>query len=497
MSGTMGDTPFMLLFQSVIVDVGQPLSPGLEQKELDDSSFLECLLGALGHGDPLGKNEASLELRKRLLIASLSEATEPDSGGDLLGLPPWRRSLGETAEVVLQQGGIKAVEDLLPQEAGHRTEIEMVGKIASGAGEENPVPQGIFGARGTKVVSHDSPDLTKEASGSFAGTMRKESAAASDTVRIPGDPSLSAEPILLRRQGRVLTRALAESPSSEPEEVIGQVLGRTSQDQIHGSYVRHLNHLTAKGGRDFILRQPSANGIEEEGGPTQPMVKATKQFPLSDPSVSEIGESKRIIPQMAEEGRNLFLSDPLMAKTSQKVEFQEFMISQKETISSLETQPPALAETGSTLHRAIPLSLADGVMQQILENLNVKAWRVGRKELRIQLHPEEMGRLRMEIGMKDHQVVLKINVENPQVKDLIENNLAQLREGLLDRGLKMDRCLVTVNDHLQHHSGGSHDDSTATADHSLPIAGDEVEETALESSSSSDHWDAGRVNLFI
>ncbi len=493
----MGDTPLMLLFQSVIADAGQPLSPGLEQQELDDSSFLECLLGVLGHGDALGKNEASLELRKRLLMASLSEATEPDSGGDLLGLLPGRTSLGETAEVVLQQDGIKAVEESLPQEAGHRKAMEMVGKIASEASEENPVPQEILEARGTKAVSHGSPELAKETSGGFAGTTRKEQAAASDTVRIPGDPSLKAEPVLLRRQGRVLTGTLTESSSPESEEVTGQVSGRTSQDQIRGSYVRQLNHLTAKGGRDFILRQPSVDGIEEKGGLPLPMAKATKQFPLSDPSVTEIGESKRVIPQMAEEGRNLFLPDPSIAKTTQKVEFQEFMIPQKETISSLETQPPVLVETGNTLQRPVPLSLADGVMQQILENLNVKAWRIGKKELRIQLHPEEMGRLRMEIGMKDHQVVLKINVENPHVKDLIENNLSQLREGLLDRGLKMDRCLVTVNDHFQHHAGGSHDDSTASVDHSLPIAGDEVEETALENPSSSDHWDGGHVNLFI
>ena len=146
----------------------------------------------------------------------------------------------------------------------------------------------------------------------------------------------------------------------------------------------------------------------------------------------------------------------------------------------------------------LPSSLVDGFMQQILEHLNVKTWRVAQREVRIQLHPEEMGRLNMEIGMKDHQVIVKIHVENPFVKDLIENNLAQLREGLLDQGMRMDRCSVTVGDHFQHQSGRDGDDGTEGSGDSLSSIDDgETEKMPSQHPWSAYAGDSDLVNLFI
>lgn len=160
-------------------------------------------------------------------------------------------------------------------------------------------------------------------------------------------------------------------------------------------------------------------------------------------------------------------------------------------------QARAPGESGVAVHPPPSVSLASGVMQQILEHLNLRTWKVGRRDLRIQLHPPEMGHMRMEIGLKDHQVVLKIHVDNPLVKDLIENNLAQLRQGLQDQGLRMDRCSVTVGDHSQDPSGtGGHGHGTF-GDRAVPAERPEGERISREGHSSVFRWESDHVNLFI
>jgi len=161
------------------------------------------------------------------------------------------------------------------------------------------------------------------------------------------------------------------------------------------------------------------------------------------------------------------------------------------------TEPSVLAEAVTTSNRPVPAFLSDGLMTQVLEGLNLKTWRAGQRELRIQLHPPELGRVHMKIGLENHQVVLRIDVDNPFVKDLIENNLGQLRQSLQDQGLRMDQCAVTVSDHDQPGFGDTDENPAGSSGHASLAEGGEIEESPSERLHSTYHWGSDLVNVFV
>ena len=161
------------------------------------------------------------------------------------------------------------------------------------------------------------------------------------------------------------------------------------------------------------------------------------------------------------------------------------------------TEPSVLVEAVTTSNRPVPAFLSDGLMAQVLEGLNLKTWRTGQRELRIQLHPPELGRVHMKIGLENHQVVLRIDVDNPFVKDLIENNLGQLRQSLQDQGLRMDQCAVTVSDHDQPGFGDTDENPADSSGHASLAEGGEIEESPSERLHSAYYLGSDLVNVFV
>ena len=68
----------------------------------------------------------------------------------------------------------------------------------------------------------------------------------------------------------------------------------------------------------------------------------------------------------------------------------------------------------------------------------------GRSEFKIDLKPESLGHLKMQILTENHHVTVRILAENPLVKDLIESNLAQLKANFQNQGLEIEKFDVSV-----------------------------------------------------
>ncbi len=78
----------------------------------------------------------------------------------------------------------------------------------------------------------------------------------------------------------------------------------------------------------------------------------------------------------------------------------------------------------------------------------------GRSEFKIDLKPESLGQLRMQILTENNQVTVRILAENPLVKDMIESNLAQLKANFQNQGLEIEKFDVSVfQDSDQNGSG--------------------------------------------
>ena len=68
----------------------------------------------------------------------------------------------------------------------------------------------------------------------------------------------------------------------------------------------------------------------------------------------------------------------------------------------------------------------------------------GRSEFKIELKPESLGHLKMQILTENQQVTVRILAENPLVKEMIESNLAQLKAGFQNQGLEIEKFDVSV-----------------------------------------------------
>jgi flagellar hook-length control protein FliK len=97
--------------------------------------------------------------------------------------------------------------------------------------------------------------------------------------------------------------------------------------------------------------------------------------------------------------------------------------------------------------------------------------RNGRSEVRIDLKPDSLGHVKLQIVTENHQVTLRIMAESHAAKNLIDSGIGQLKTDLQAQGLRVDELEVSVanefND-LNRHSAFS-DDAAQARD--LPSTG--------------------------
>jgi len=88
----------------------------------------------------------------------------------------------------------------------------------------------------------------------------------------------------------------------------------------------------------------------------------------------------------------------------------------------------------------LPSYLIDQVGKQISRSILR-----GEKVIRLQLKPPELGTLRVDMDMKDNILKLGMITENNSAKELLLSNIHELREALLEQGIKLDRLDVQIN----------------------------------------------------
>ena len=82
-------------------------------------------------------------------------------------------------------------------------------------------------------------------------------------------------------------------------------------------------------------------------------------------------------------------------------------------------------------------------LRQIVNKAALKV-ESGRSEFKINLKPESLGHLKLQILTENNQVTVRILAENPLVKDMIESNLGQLKANFQNQGLEIEKFDVSV-----------------------------------------------------
>lgn len=111
-----------------------------------------------------------------------------------------------------------------------------------------------------------------------------------------------------------------------------------------------------------------------------------------------------------------------------------------------QNQPMEKAAQSTTLPKEAE-SDRSGLKTQTLDQIVQRAvihLKNGQHEARIDLKPEYLGHIRMQVISENNQVTVKILAEHGFVKDMIENNGHQLKADLQQQGLHIDKLEVSV-----------------------------------------------------
>ena len=118
------------------------------------------------------------------------------------------------------------------------------------------------------------------------------------------------------------------------------------------------------------------------------------------------------------------------------------------SLLSSQNQNAEKAFEATSLSRQID-SGQESLRNQTLDQIVRKAvlyMRNGQHEAKIDLKPEFLGHVRMQVITENHQVTIKILTEFGFVKEMVENNIQQLKTDLQQQGLNVDKLEVAVSD---------------------------------------------------
>ena len=92
---------------------------------------------------------------------------------------------------------------------------------------------------------------------------------------------------------------------------------------------------------------------------------------------------------------------------------------------------------------------ADELIQQITTHMKIHM-KPDVSEISLQLKPEYLGNMSLKLVSEKGIVTGQIVVENQQVKEMVENQLYQLRQTLQEQGVKMDQVQVSLQHETLH-----------------------------------------------
>jgi flagellar hook-length control protein FliK len=81
-------------------------------------------------------------------------------------------------------------------------------------------------------------------------------------------------------------------------------------------------------------------------------------------------------------------------------------------------------------------------------------------EVQLRLRPPELGSLRMEIAVRDGVMTAQLETETAAARNILLDNLPQLRERLAEQNVKVERFDVNVRDDAQHRNDQTYDGQT-------------------------------------
>ena len=257
----------------------------------------------------------------------------------------------------------------------------------------------------------------------------------------------------LARRETLTSQGTALFPSEK--EKAGKKGARPAQETLSSREIGlKSNSNNSKSG---IFLDQGGSGDNSDQGKRDPRFKLSSSSQSQEASESSKGNPKDQAGGGTEtktenDYRSIKLETPV-TKRSNKYLFDRGIpkteISSGENSTTTASNPtPSTKTIGASSHlgemEMIKRSFQENGLRQLVQKAALNL-RNGKSEVKIELKPELLGQVRMQISTDNHQVTIRILAALPIAKEMIENNLHQLKAELQSHGLEIEKFEVSLS----------------------------------------------------
>ena len=266
---------------------------------------------------------------------------------------------------------------------------------------------------------------------------------------------VAAKPLGLAKVEKTegLLRTMAVNPETKGKETSEMVVKPATKGKETSEVAANLRGLEKSGNPLKDLGEESGRinrGVQDKEPAARKFrmgsMKGSTQEPVQKEPGIEASSPRLVIDPKdvrSETVKVKVLGDGL---THKKVEKTESNSGENSNLSSRNYSTPEKG-TGSISHSKEPHVFTKSSQADTLKQIvNKAAFNLenGRSEFKIDLKPETLGHLKMQILTENHHVTVRILTENPLVKEIIESNLVQLKANFQNQGLEIEKFDVSV-----------------------------------------------------
>ena len=227
---------------------------------------------------------------------------------------------------------------------------------------------------------------------------------------------------------------------------------------------------------DVSAKANGSPGMPDSGSGSEAGRRLLEKASASDVVIKTASENQKSVPENARPAGN---SEPPAAGPRTEQQLQAQVGTQHQYSGNGSTDGGSTPGQVSQATYTTQTYQGDrAVFTQIIQKVKLAA-SPGTSEMQIELKPEFLGRLKLTVSTENGLVTARFNTHSPQVKAIIEANLAALRDTLADQGIKVDQLSVTVTAEKNHSEQGGREGvfkrRNQTRSNRLPLNEDQIE----------------------
>ncbi|MBW2610026.1 MAG: flagellar hook-length control protein FliK [Deltaproteobacteria bacterium] len=225
----------------------------------------------------------------------------------------------------------------------------------------------------------------------------------------------------------------AAAPTTESTDLLNQVFIKSRPDWHKGGWQEKIFEIL-RGERLLITKDSNKNWFQEQG-----------DIRLNPAELLKNGDQKVKTDLFQQISGNKFWSSLENIENRTRNSSARFDPQTKDGLGTGFTMQKAdkdLLQVGSVNQAKSPYNLPQP-LPKILDRM-IWMMRAGEQRGRIMIHPPELGRLDLNLAIKQGHLQVHLSAESIMVKEIIEANLNQLKQQLSDQGLVVDKFEVMV-----------------------------------------------------